>query len=866
MELTTGTRIGRYEIRSKIGAGGMGQVYLAYDPKLNRDVAIKVLNLGLSAHKEHLDRFEQETRATIALNHPNILSIYDVDTHDGSPYVVSELLDGENLQERLNGAALPARKALDYALQIAEGLAAAHERGIIHRDLKPANIFITRDGRAKILDFGLAKLTEPKTWDSDADAVTLQVQTEPGIVMGTVGYMSPEQVRGEPVDHRADIFSFGTVLYEMLSGQRAFRRDSAVETLNAILKEEPQELSEANKEIAPALERVVRHCLEKNPWERFQSARDLAFDLESLSGLTGSAISRISVAPQRSRQIPWWPLIAGLAVLVLAATAFFVGRRLGFTAGEKGNNAGSFHRLTFRRGTIWSARFAPDRQTVIYGAAWDGKPIELFTNRLGNPESRPLGVANADVLAISSAGDVALSLNTRSVGSFVNSGTLARMPLAGGAPREVLEDVQFADWSPNGKDMAVVRSFGGKTRLEFPIGKPVYETAGWIGYPRFSPKGDLIAFVDHPTQGNNAGSIAVVDLNGNKKVLSEDSSGISGIAWTPNGEEVWFTGSREGSNHALHGVTLTGQVRLISRQAGSLKVQDISADGRVLLTREDVRRGIVCLPAGENKERDLSWLDWSFVSDISSDGKTILFQESGEGGGADYSVYLRKTDGSPPVRLGEGTAESLSPDGKWAVANVAGKKLVLWPTGAGEAKTLSRGPIETYSANSGQWWTPDAKQILFLGREPGHSNRLYRQAVESGDPVAVTPEGVSIIPRAVTPDGQAVVGRGPDGKSALYPLGSGDAKAIPGFVEGESPIRWSADGRSLFVYRRGELPLKIYRLDASTGRRELLQELMPPEPTGIYSIFPVLFTPDGKAYAYTYRYALADLFLAEGLR
>jgi serine/threonine protein kinase len=328
MTIAAHTKLGRYEIVSLIGAGGMGEVYRARDPKLGRDVAIKVLPAAFSADAERLRRFEQEAQAAGALNHPNILSIYDVATHDGSLYVVSELLEGETLRERMSGAALPPRKAIDYALQIASGLAAAHEKGIVHRDLKPENLFITKDGRVKILDFGLAKLIEPLDGSAvHADAPTRRINTEPGAVMGTAGYMSPEQVRGRGVDHRSDIFSFGTVLYEMLSGKRAFKGESAVEALNAILKEDPPDLSTTNSMIAPALERVVRHCMEKSPEERFQSARDLAFALEAVSGFSSSQAFTTGVVPPpsvrlKSRERLAW-IIAGVMLLGLLAALPF---------------------------------------------------------------------------------------------------------------------------------------------------------------------------------------------------------------------------------------------------------------------------------------------------------------------------------------------------------------------------------------------------------------------------------------------------------------------------------------------------------------------------------------------------------------
>src|SRR3989449_1428396 len=323
MPLNPGTKLGPYEIVSPLGAGGMGEVYRARDTRLGRDVAVKVLPSSFSADADRLHRFEQEACAAGALNHPNILIVHDIGNHDGSPYVVSELLEGETLRERMGGAAQPQRKAIDYALQVAHGLAAAHEKRIVHRDLKPDNIFITKDGRVKILDFGIAKLTQVEGAEAQTDIPMRRVDTGPGVVMGTVGYMSPEQVRGQKVDHRSDIFSFGAILYEMLSGRRAFHRESTADTISAILKEHPPDLSETNQRISPALERLVNHCLEKNPEERFHSASDLAFALEALSGSTATSAQTVAMPAfgprwfKRRELIAW--AVAGIAILIAVA-------------------------------------------------------------------------------------------------------------------------------------------------------------------------------------------------------------------------------------------------------------------------------------------------------------------------------------------------------------------------------------------------------------------------------------------------------------------------------------------------------------------------------------------------------------------
>src|ERR1035437_568751 len=477
MPLTSGTKLGPYEIQSPIGAGGMGEVYRARDARLNRDVAIKILPASFSADPERLQRFARESRAAAALNHPNILSIFDIGEDHGAPYVVSELLEGETLRDRLRNGPLSSRKAIDYAQQIAKGLAAAHEKGIVHRDLKPENLFITNDGRVKILDFGLAKLTRPEA-DLSGDAPTQQVGTEAGTVMGTVGYMSPEQVRGKSSDSRSDIFSFGAVLYEMVSGKRAFHGESSVETMSAILKEEPPDLAETNRNVSPALERIVRHCLEKNPAERFQSARDVAFNLEALTDISSSSRGGICALPDEPATRRWLlPALGGLLLLATWGIVYRVARR-----GTGASNP-TFHEVTFRNGGILAARFAPDGQTIVYGAAWDGRPHEIFTTRFDSSDSRSIGLPPAQIFSISSNGELAISLHPVNYLVFALSGALAGGPLAGGAPREAVDNVLWADWAPDGQSLALVRASNiALSQVEFPAGNVIYEPKGWVGH------------------------------------------------------------------------------------------------------------------------------------------------------------------------------------------------------------------------------------------------------------------------------------------------------------------------------------------------------------------------------------------------
>jgi serine/threonine protein kinase len=669
MTLIAGKQLGPYEILSLIGAGGMGEVYRARDARLSREVAIKVLPAQFSEDPDRLRRFEQEARTAGMLNHPNILAVYDIGTEEGTVYVVSELLSGETLRERLGGSPIPVRKAIEYSLQIAHGLAAAHEKGIVHRDLKPENIFLTKDGRTKILDFGLAKFTDPNlSGEEHSKMATLDPGTRPGMVLGTVGYMSPEQIRSRGTDHRSDIFSLGVILYEMLTGKRAFQRDSTADTMSAILKEDPRDISDVNPNIPPSLERVVRHCLEKNPEERFQSARDLAFDLEMISGATGTSSVQTKVV---SRSLPFLrPL--GIAVFILAAliAAFFAGRSSAIktNANKIIPTQAGFQRLTFRRGYISAARFAPDGQSIVYSASWVGDPEELFITRPQNPVSRSLEIKGS-ILSISSNGEMAILLNPAFTLGWQRSGTLARLPIDGGAPREVLTNVQDADWSPDGKTLAVARITPDGYTLEYPIGKVLYKTAGWINNIQISNDNQYLAFMDHPSVGDDRGTIKVVDLQGKVKTLTNEFASESGLQWSLDGKEIWFTASPEGSNEQpVYAVNLDGKLRVVAAMLGNLILHDIDAKGNALISRDSRRREISILPPGESRERDMSWFDWSFVRDISQDGKTIVFEEEGAGGGPNYSVFVRSTDGSPAVKLGEGYALAISADGKYVAS------------------------------------------------------------------------------------------------------------------------------------------------------------------------------------------------------
>ena len=858
MALTSGTKLGPYEIQSPLGAGGMGEVYRAHDSRLNRDVAIKILPASFSADPDRLQRFALESRATAALNHPNILSIYDIgsDAGQGAPYVVSELLEGETLRDRLQNGALISRKAIDYARQIASGLAAAHDKGIVHRDLKPENIFITDDGRAKILDFGLAKFTRPEA-DNSGDAPTQQIATDAGTVMGTVGYMAPEQVRGKAADPRSDIFAFGAILYEMLSGKRAFHGDSPVDTMSAILKEDPPDLSETNRNVSPALERIVRHCLEKSPAERFQSARDVAFNLEALTDISAPSRSGIQAIPEETGNARRWlvPVLGALLLLASWAAIYRLARR------SAAANP-TFHEVTFRNGTIWDARFAPDGQTIIYGAAWDGQPQEIFSTRFDSSDSRAVGLPSAQILAISSKGEMAISLHAIAYAHFTQTGTLARAPLAGGAPREILDNVMWADWSVDGQSLAVIRPGSGVlSHLEYPIGNVIYEPRGWVSHVRFSPSGEFIAIADH-VQGGDDGRIVILDGHGNAKAHSSFYSSVEGLAWSPNGKEVWFSAVPAGSARSVYALDFSGKERLIYRAPGGLIIHDIARNGQVLLTADKTRVSLFALPPGETHERALSWFDWSLLTDISPDGKTILFSETGEAVGTNYSMFLRKTDGSPAVRLGDGGFGALSPDGKSVVVEDGDPaKLTLLPTGVGEPRQLTDNKIHHFAAA----WVPDGKSIIFSAAETGHGRRTYIQSVDGqGGPRALTPEGTT--GSIVSPDSKYLLTLDSNRDRWLYPIAGGEPQKLNLALEFDEGIIGFFGNDETVLVRGRKIPVAVSRVDLATGHREPFKDIVPADPSGAQSVPIIRFSADGKSYAYSLGRMLSDLYVVDGLK
>lgn len=831
----------------------MGEVYRARDTRLDRMVAVKVLPAAFSSDEDRLHRFEHEARLLSTLNHPNLLAIYDVGSQDGVHFLVSELLEGESLGQRLQEGPLTVRKAVDYGIQIAKGLAAAHEKGIVHRDLKPDNVFIIRDGRVKILDFGLAK----QTLEAHDNTVSGHgLATQPGAVLGTAGYMSPEQVRGKVADARSDIFSFGAIIYEMVGGQRAFKGDSSVETMNAILKEDPPDLSTTKQPVSPALERVIRRCLEKSSEERFHSARDVAFALEAVVASSTSSGGAAAVA---SEQPSRWSLkfAAGLAALaLLAALGYFAGSR------QLKAQAPSYTQVTFDSGHTGPARFTRDGNTFVYSAAWNGGPTELYTQRTAGTQSQALGV-DADVLGIADNGDMAIILKHRYLATWLAKGTLARLPVDGGQPRPILEDVFAADISRDGKEFAVVRSVGSKQRLEFPIGKVLFETLGWINEVRIAPDGAHIAFLEHPVIPDDQGRVVMVALDGHSRNLTPTYSSSHGLAWTPDGKEIWHCESLQGEEGGLYAVNLAGQTRVILRSPIDLQIQDISSSHMVLLesVRYEIEIGVKHL--GDKTALALQG-GITDLGGISTDGRQIVTSRFF---GSDYQVFVRDTKGFAPVMLGEGFGSGITPDGKMVAATRSADphKLVLYPTGAGDQRTIDLGNLNAgvSGIENGFTFSDDGRYALLSAYNPEKEIRDYLVDLRTQRVRPVSPSGSKN--GKLSPDGTRVVTLNlATQKPILVDVASGKTSDVPGLDDDDAVIGWSSDSRSLFVWDQ-ELPARLFAVDLANGRRQLVQSVEPTSTVG--SMYARLVaSSDGKTVAYRLRRGLYAIYLADGLQ
>jgi len=849
-----GQLVGHYRVLEKIGSGAMGEVFRARDDRLARDVALKLIRPASSDNPDHRRRFEQEARAAAALNHPNILAIYDVGFEGGVPYIVTELLEGQNLRQRLVEGAIPVAQAAAYALQIAQGLTAAHERMIVHRDLKPENLFLTRDGRIKILDFGVAKLQAPPNQGNSLESMA--TVTKQGAIIGTVAYMSPEQLRGKSIDHRSDIFSFGAILYEMLAGDRAFRGETEVDTITAVLREEPSVERFEEKAVPSGYQDIIGHCLEKEPQNRFQSAKDLAFALQTLSGAQDSRVT-FRKKTGRGRAAPW----IVVAVLAVATAVFALMQLLRRPASPP-----AYRRITFEAGTVYSARFAPDGQSIVYSAAWNDKPVQLFSTVGNSLLAQPLGLTDATLLAISRKNELAVVLHGIHSGQLETVGGMAaRAPLAGGSPKEVLANVRWADWDARG-DLAVVNYVDGHSRLEYPIGKVLYQSRGWISNIRFSPQGDKIAFMDHPALWDNLGTVCVVDMAGHVQTLTPQYDSERGIAWHPNAKEIWFTATQKGTNLNLMAVDLSGKLRTVLDLPTAIMLQDIAPDGTVLAALDTKRLAMAYSTLGAKLDMELSWHDWNVAKDISPDGKFVLFEDASEAAGAGYGVALREVDGALPVRLGDGSAGGLSPDGKWAISISTSQpqKVTLLPIGAGQPRPVDIRGLEHVQTGWARFLS-DGERLILNGNEPGHASRCYMLNISGGKPLAVTPDGSACGPSS--PDDRFVVGVWPTKSSfAIYPLAGGPPRGIDAPTDGFLPVQWSADGSFLYGYHLGELPGKVYKLAIAGGAETAIHELRPNVLAGVVTIAPVLVNRDGTRFAYSYNQTLSVLYLITGLQ
>jgi hypothetical protein len=671
--------------------------------------------------------------------------------------------------------------------------------------------------------------------------------------------MSPEQARGQLLDRRTDIWSFGCVVFEMLAGRPAFARHTSSDTIAAVLT------SEIDWSVLPAnlpapLRQLLGRCLERSTKARLRDIADALAYLDEAANPTPpvSGAQLPSVVDPRAG-------VSRRALLTGSAAVGLLGAGIGATfANPRRDPAGlpSYQRLTFRRGMIRTARFGPDFQTVLYGALWEGDVCRVYTVRPDSPESSAVALPPAMPLAVSATGELALALGTHRRG-IMTYGTLAQVPMIGGVPRELQEQVKYADWTADGRELAIVRRERDRDVLEFPAGNVIAEPAalGGFSFVRISPRGDAVAAFELNSPGALLGKVTIFDRSGTRRATSTPYFNVFGLAW--RGDEVWFTAADEVPllRNTVYAMNTSGAMRIVARVPGNTSLHDIAPDGRVLIARTDDRGGITVRTPGSAAERDLSWLDRASLADLSPDGSRALFYELGVGGGPKGSVYLRGTDGSPAVRLGDGTAHSLSPDGRWAIARTTAPHLDLIPTGAGTIRRLERPGLTLMAAR----WLRDGGRVLVRARAGESAERLYLTDVDGAAITPVTPEGLAVgfggwVP---SPDGSMVAVSTPNGPE-LFPIAGGSPRRVPGTTGRSRVVGWIVSG--LLISDDPPAGGQVDRVDLATGRRDIWADLQPQDPAGImiFNLSQLVTTPDGRGYGYTWHRATSDLFLVRG--
>ena len=833
-----GKIIRSYEIESEIGSGGMGVVYRARSLTSGEIVAIKVIAPKALEDPERLRRFRHEAKIASTLNHPGIVKVHEIGEEvlddQSRDFIVMELVEGRTLADRIGGRPMAVTEALGYAIQIAAGLSAAHAANVIHRDIKPSNLIINNFGIVKLADFGLAKITEqPADPFSETRSVNLDL-THDGTIMGSVAYMSPEQARGLPLDARSDIFSFGSVLYEMLSGRAAFGGDTIADKLSAVLTKEPPELVDIPSDLSVVLSR----CLRKDVTRRWQSAVEVKSALEDIrSGGSNSTATTILRATSKRRV--WLAAGVGLAAGLLP-TVYFANRR---------KDPPNFQRLTFRSGDIDGARFAPG-DFVAYTARWDGDASALFTCQAGNREGRKIDGVSGTLMGVTAANEAAVLVE--------GSNMLSIVSLGGSEPRPRLDHVGDACWSPDGTTMAVSRvARAGPYALEYPIGRVVFETASRpASNLRVSPSGRDLAFFEHDASAGDF-QVSLIRDGTQHRVISSGWRVCAGLLWSPDGQEVWISAARNGEDPKIYSITLDGRERVLGQMPGWVHLEDIAADGKMLVARTDSRLSIRMQDGAG--ERMSSWLDSSNVWDICEERKLLVFVELGYGEGRNPSIFVRNLDGSPARRIGEGSRPSISPDGKSIVCirrtirkTDGTTELAILPNGPGDAALLAtdtNDPVEYVE------WASDSQRILVFSKS---GTRL----------VTIQPTGVS--PRIIA--GVRATKASPDGKFAAgienrkiirYSLQADGGKPLTQALDGESLVRWSS--RGILTMRPDGKRWIVDAIHPETGARTRLSDISPSDAGGRL-MNPLVVSQSSNLYAYTVQQDSATLYLWRGFR